>query len=297
MRRVLLITLGVDVVLVPPAVWITVESGQWTPVIGLLAWHLMLPLVPRLQRAARLNLVERVEVSGDRISGVTGRGAGAVLERSSGELVRMRRVGAGRVLKLVGATGGESGLLLVHDVDVEALRRALRAHGWSFQEGEYGEVHAPEETSVETVDPSVPAGTTLVLREGVAKIGARSPIAWILIAAGVLPVVLGGLFLDLDSPLFQPVLLLPWTVLLLAAWVAVAVMAQGREITVRPGSISYRAGTIAQTVDRGRVRSAQVGPRYLRFTDEQGRQILWLPLKWRREELLDLLRSRDWPTY
>lgn len=293
-KRLLFVSLVADVALVPLAIWVVVQAGQWTVVIALFIWHALLPLFVSLQRSARRNQVERLEISDEQINAVTASGLGSGLERASGDLVRVRHLGSGAMLKLVGPTGNESGMVVLPNLDLTALRGALLEHGWSVQDEEHGAVTAP---SVPKEAPAEPDGTTLVLREGVARIGIRSPIASILLALGALPVLLGGLFLDVDSPLFQPVLLGPWTIVLVVVWTTVAVKAQRHEMTVSPERVIIRAGTITRTADRTRVAKALFGNRHMRFIDTQGRPMMLVPLAWRREEVLDLLRSRGWPTY
>jgi len=294
LKRLLLITLAMDVVLVPLAIWTVVQAGQWTVVISLCVWHALLPLVLRIQRSVRSNQVERLEVSGERIDAVTGRGVGSALERASGGLVRVRHIGGSVMLKVVGPSGGENGLVILPGVDLADLRRALLEHGWSVQDGEHGDVAV---SSGPVTAPAAPEGTTLVLREGVPKVGLRSPISWILLALGALPVVVGGLFLDVGSPLFQPVLLGPWAIALVVVWTTVSVKAQRHEMTVSPERIVVRAGSITRTADRSRIAKVLAGDRQLRYADAQGRPLMWVSLRWRREEVLDLLRSRGWPTY
>lgn len=294
LKRLLLITLSVDVVLVPMAVWLIARTGQWMLLVWLGTWHLMLPLIVRMQVAVRRNQVERLEVSGEQINVVTSRGLGSGLERASGELVRIRRFGDGAVLKLVGPSGNETGMVMLPVVDIAVLRRALLEHGWSVQDGEDGEVAAP---SVAVEARAEPTGTTLVLREGVLKVGVRSPISSILLGLGVLPVLLGGLFLDTASPLFQPMLIGPWIIVLVVVWTTVAVKAQRHDMTVSPDRIIVRAGTITRTADRARIARARPGKRQMRFTDADGRLLMQVPLSWKRDEVIDLLRSQGWPTY
>jgi hypothetical protein len=67
-------------------------------------------------------------------------------------------------------------------------------------------------------------------------------------------------------------------------------------VTISPERVAVRYGSLsANLVQRPSVVTGIVGRRWVRFKDSRGRQLLWVPLRPRRDEVLATLATHGWP--
>lgn len=291
MRRIL-VTGVIDVVLVAAMA----ASRQWVLLIPLAALNLPLLLTGRLREAARRQRVERLEVTGTEITAVHGNGVRRAVVRSGGGVVRVRPVRAALFVQVVDEAGAEQSLPPLHRLDTDRLRAAVHAHGWSYQYGPHGPVEPPPEGAADGAPPDPPAaeGALLVLRDGVPRLGARSPLSWLLIALAFAPVAVAAVAWEAE-PWLSPWLIGPWLVLVFAVWVWTAVAVQSRSVEIGPERITYRTGAYAHTAVRADTVALTLGPRWIKARGALGPTRVRLPAKWRRDELIALLRANGWP--
>ena len=290
MRR-MLVTGFIDLVVVT----VVVAAHAWVLLVPLILLNLPLLLGGRLAEAARKQQVARLEVTDTEITSVHGNGVRRSLVRSGGDVVRVRTVGRGLQVQVVGADTEQS-LFPARGLDPDRLRAAVHAHGWSFQNGPHAPVEAPPEGARAGLPPEPPAaaGTTLVLREGVPKLGARSPLSWLLVALAAVPAALAVIRWETD-PWLTPWVVAPWLAAVFGLWVTAAVVVQSRSVEIGPERITYRSGAYVHTAARADTIALTVGPRWIKPRGPLGPTRVWLPVKWRREELLALLRANGWP--
>ena len=85
--------------------------------------------------------------------------------------------------------------------------------------------------------------------------------------------------------------------LAIAAVAIVSVQRDSLAITITPQRVTLTHGTLtSEVVQRTAVATATVGARWARLRDPEGKALLWLPLRPRRDDVLNALARNGWPT-
>lgn len=264
-----------------------------------------LPLLrKRAQRHAR-NLPGRLEVRADRITTiVVPRGDANEIRRSDGDLLAVRDLNGEPHLCVVGPAG-DNGSLALGRFDVEAVGRAALAHGWPWQPPGGEQVLPPAApVAVEPADArqgeraialrggrtrTVPAKGTLTV------VGVLVTMAIVgLVAIAVSGPVLWGMPGWVTPVLMAMAILVPVGVIIGAGFLLVRLSAA--TVTIGDERISVKYGSLsANVVHRSSISSGTVGDRWVRMRNHDGKQLLWVPLRPKRDEVLAALRSHGWP--
>lgn len=290
-----LLVLSVDVLVGVALEW-------WMGAILVALTLVQLPFLKRAvaKRAARLP--DRLEVRADRISAVVGgRGDGSDLTRADGRLLAVRDLGGEPHLHVVGVEG-DNGSIALGRFDVEKVGEAALAHGWPWQ--------PPGSTAV--IQPSTPAepapatvsgqdGVEIMVRDGRTRSVPSKPV---LVLAFLLTMTAGaalvGAPLALGMPEWAMSIAIVVAVLLIVGGLVggsfLMVRLSRATVTIDRDRLAVKYGSLsASTVQRSSIASGQAGARWARLRDHQGKQLIWVPLRPRRDEVLAALRTRGWP--
>lgn len=262
---------------VPMVVFGTGGTGRWYISAGLLAalvalYFAIRPLAEKWQAV-------RLEVGDDAIVAHGTRKVVKRIERTPAGTLQVTSTQSAHVLQWLENGRSVRAMLMVHPVDSEEFARALARHGWT-----------PGEPGAEPPAPPAPS-TTLVLAEGVDRIGARSPIVWILFALAALPLVPALVNWEPGLWPIEKGLLVPYYLLLSAVYAAMSVGLRHHELRVSAERVEYRAGRVVRVCRREGASVRAPGEHVIiagRGTS------LRVAHRGRREELLALLRANGW---
>ncbi|MQA02612.1 MAG: hypothetical protein GEV07_07790 [Streptosporangiales bacterium] len=275
----------------------------WVGVILVIATVVQVPLLRKRAKRHADDLPSRLEVGADRITSVVvPRGDAYEIRRVDGDLLEVRDLNGEPHLHVVGPAG-DNGSIALGRFDVEAAGRAAIAHGWPWQ----------PRASNGVIQPSAPAaasaqsqpGCEIALRGGrtrsVPSNGALKALAVPVFALmfGLVPVsVVGKQYWGwpgwLSGTLIAAAVLVPVAALVGSGFLLVrlstaTVAVDSELVSVKYGSLS------ANAVDRSSIAAGEVGKRWVRLRNHQGRRLIWVPLRPKRAEVLGALRSYGWP--
>ena len=273
----------------------------WMFLTGQRLWALVLAgfvlvLFPVLRRAAR-NVAQRrpqwLEIRPDRISAIGAAGFGAELVPTGPATLQVREVTAtGPRLYLIGPAGDDGSIALA-GFDVQQVGTAAMAQGWTWTPPGSPAQLAPMPTT-----HRAPSEEQIRLRDTTGNkpvVNRALPLVFGVIVAGV---VLGlsfggvagpGLVIVMIGSAILGGLALFGSVLMSMRRGAATVVVGTDRIAVKYGSLS------ANVVERSAVGSASVGSRWARMRTPEGKQLIWIPLKPKRDEVLAAMQRHGWP--
>ena len=260
---------------------------------------LALVLFPVLRRAGTNTAKRRpqwLEIRPDRIAAIGSAGIGAELVRTGPATLQVREVAAASRLYLVGP-GGDDGSIDLAGFDIDQVGTAAMAQGWSWTPAGATPQLAPLPTGV--TPPAKTDETRIDLRRssGNRPVVSRGlPLVFgVIVVAVVLALSFGGvtgagLVVAMTGLAIVGAVVLFGTVLLSMRRGAATVVVGAERIAVKYGSSS------ANVVERSAVAMASVGKRWARLRTAEGKQLLWIPLKPKRDEVLAAMQRYGWPT-
>lgn len=266
-------------------------AGRWiSAVIIAAATVLLVSAVALSDWRAASRQPDRIEVRRDRIIALRSTGTGYELLRTPESVLRVHDLG-GQPLLSLGPLGGEDTIPLDR-FDVDEVRRAAVANGWSFTPS--APIDAP------TAVPHREDETRVQLREGSTQPMAKfSPglVVAIVVCVAVAAVAAG---IAGVSPTVTAISLVGVSAgigLAVAAVAAASVRRTSLVITLTRERVTLTHGTLtSQVVQRSAVASATIGSRWARLRDPKGKALLWLPLRPRRDDVINALARNGWPT-
>jgi hypothetical protein len=235
---------------------------------------------------------DRLEIAADRIIALRGSGHGIQLDAAGDRELRLDTVVGEPTLVYTGPDGQVTTMVGLGRFDVDEVVSAVVAHGWQVDRADRSAAR-PVAVSRTPEHPE----TVVVLREGGAT--------W---APSQRAVVVG--LVVLMAVIVAVAVLGPWsiaTALVVGAVAAGVLMAIAalvstrfarHTVTVGPRRLAVQLGANnpAQVVTRDVVAAAYAGKRWLRLRDAQGKRLIWVPLRPKRDEVLAAFRLHGWPT-
>jgi hypothetical protein len=261
-------------------------------------------VLPAMVRVAAARQPNRLEVTRDRITVVGRPGFASEIRRAQGDVLSERSVGPQRNLCVTRSDGLEDGMIALPRFDLGKVREATLAHGWQWQ----ATGTAPQDVTARRpaapaaeLDPALTGETTIALRDGNRRTVQKGAVASVALLVGLVLFLLfkliasSGLSTGVSVALMFAACLLPAAVLVGGSFLAVrrsraVIMVGDQRIAVKYGSLS------AQVVQRSDIASASVGARWARLRASSGKQLIWVPLRPKRDEVLAALRAHNWPT-
>lgn len=264
------------------------------------------PLMRRAANRAAARQPDWIEVRADRISAVWAAGHSSELVRTEGSVLQARQLGAEPRLYLVGAAG-DDGSIGLGRFDVEQIGTAAMAHGWQWIPPDSAALLGPGPATepatgpgMSVVGPSAEAGPDelrIQLRDG----GHRFTIGQRGMLLIIVPFVVLVLALSFSGvPTAAIVITTVGAGVLIGLGIVGMVLVSMRRgsaaVIVGPHRLAVKYGSLsAHVVERSAIGSASVGSRWARMRSPQGRQLIWVPLKPKRDEVLAALQRYGWP--
>lgn len=291
----LILVLSFDVIIGVALEW-------WMGAILVAFTLVQLPFLKRVvaKRAARLP--DRVEVRADRISAMVGdRGDGVELTRADGRLLVVRDLNGEPHLYAVGP-GGDNGSIALGRFDVERVGEAALAHGWPWQPpGSSAVIQPPTAAEPPPATAPGPDRQEIMVRDGRTRTVPSKPVLTTVVLLALVAVfTLVGAAIALGLPEWVMVTAVVAAVVCLVGGLVggsfLMVRLSRATVTIDRDRLAVKYGSLsASTVQRSSIASGQVGARWARLRDHQGRQLVWVPLRPRRDEVLAALRTHGWP--
>ncbi|MQA79283.1 MAG: hypothetical protein GEV10_12535 [Streptosporangiales bacterium] len=283
-------------------VMIGVALEWWMGAILVALTLVQLPFLKRVvaKRAARLP--DRLEVRADRISAVVGqRGDGSELTRVDGHLLAVRDLNGEPHLYVVGP-GGDNGSIALGRFDVEKVGEAALAHGWPWQPpGSSAVIQPPTAAEPSLATAPAPAGHEIMVRDGRTRTVPSKPVLTTVVLLALVAVfTLVGAAVTFGTPGWVSATAVVVAILLLVGALVggsfLMVRLSRATVTVDRDRLAVKYGSLsASTVQRSSIASGQAGRRWVRLRDHHGKQLVWVPLRPKRDEVLTALRSYGWP--
>lgn len=253
------------------------------------------PLYPVLRRANRniaLRRPQLIEIGPDRISAVGAGGFGAELVRNGPATLQVREVAASPRLYLVGPAGDDGSIDLI-GFDIQQVGTAAMAQGWSWTLPGAPPQLAPSQQNTRKTDE-----VQIELRR---TAGSRPVVnRWLPLLFGVIVVgfVLALSFGGVAGPALIVAMIALATIggVIFFGTVLMSMRRGSATVVVGTDRIAVKYGSLsANVVERSAVASASVGARWARMRTPEGKQLIWIPLKPKRDEVLAAMQRHGWP--
>jgi hypothetical protein len=275
-------------------------SGELVVAIAIAAGAvLVLPITYVAARRAASRQPDWIEVRPDRIVAVRSTGASWELLRTPDSALQVHDVDGHPLLWI-----SENGSIPLARFDVDEVGRAARANGWRWAPAGSTIPTGPTgQSSAATDVPLAPDEARIQLREGssqmpdlMARFSARLVIA-LAICVAVAAVAMGFIGVSPSATIISLIGVAVVAGLTVAAVAIVSVRRTSLTITITPERLTLAHGTLtSQVVQRTAVATTTVGSRWARLRGPNGKALLWLPLRPRRDDVLNALTRNGWPT-
>lgn len=247
---------------------------------------------------------DRLEIRRDRITAlVSSRGDARELSRADGDLLVVRGASAAPYLSVLGPAG-YTGNLDMSRFDVGEVGQAALDHGWAWQPpGSTTAIQPPAGWAATAEAPPADSAEAVViqLRDGRTR---TVPKASFLPLLALGPVIVFGavMFSVLDAALPSwalPVAVVGAVVVSVAGMLGMAfllVRLSRATVTIGRDRLAVRYGSLsANLVQRAAIASGVAGKRWARLRNHHGKQLIWVPLRPKRDEVLAALWAYGWP--
>ncbi len=289
-------TAGVILLVVAVSMFV---AGQrvWALVLG----GFVLVLFPVLRRAGR-NVAQRrpqwLEIRPDRIAAIGAAGVGAELVRTGPATLQVRETAAVPRLYLIG-TAGDDGSIDLAGFDIQQIATAAMAQGWTWTPPGSPPHLAPMSTPQPMGTPHrAPADEQIRLRDSTGNKPVVNRALPLVFGVVVVAVVLALSFAGVAGAGLMVVMIAGATIGGLVLFGSVLMSMRRGSATVVVGSdrIAVKYGSLsANVVERSAVATASVGQRWARMRTPEGKQLIWIPLKPKRDEVLAAMQRHGWP--
>lgn len=264
---------------------------------GLVLAGFALVLFPVLRRAGT-NVAQRrpqwLEIRPNRISAIGAAGFGAELVRTGPATLQVREVAAESRLYLIGPAGDDGSIDLA-GFDIQQVGTAAMAQGWTWTPPGAAPQLAPAPTGVPTLDRREEqirlrdsTGNRPVVNRSLPLVFGVVVVAFVL-ALSFVGVAGAGLVVIMIVLATIGGLLFFGSVLMSMRRGSATVVVGADRIAVKYGSLS------ANVVERSAVATASAGKRWARMRTPEGKQLIWIPLKPKRDEVLAAMQRHGWP--
>lgn len=256
----------------------------------------VLVLFPVLRRADR-NVAQRrpqwLEIRPDRISAIGVAGFGAELVRTGPATLQVREMpAAGPRLYLIGPAGDDGSIDLA-GFDVQQVGTAAMAQGWTWTPP-----GSPPQLAPMTTAHRAPTEEQIRLRDSTGNKPVVNRALPLVFGVVVVAVVLALSFAGVAGAGLVVVMIVGATIggLVLFGSVLMSMRRGSATVVVGTDRIAVKYGSSsANVVERSAVGSASVGSRWARMRTPEGKQLIWIPLEPKRDEVLTAMQRHGWP--